>query len=99
MTEKITPVRTYILICGALLVLTLLTYGAALVKMGPLQTPVALGIAACKAILILLFFMHARYSTGIMRVVIVGGLFWLGILIVGTMDDVITRGWLGIPGK
>ena len=99
MTEKITPVRTYILICGALLVLTLLTYGAALVNMGPLQAPVALGIAACKAILILLFFMHARYSTGIMRVVIVGGLFWLGILIVGTMDDVITRGWLGIPGK
>lgn len=99
MTEHVTPVKTYVLVCVALLVLALTTYTAAFVNLGALQTPVALGIATAKALLIILFFMHARYSTGIMRVVIGAGLLWLGILIVGIMDDLITRGWLGIPGK
>ncbi len=97
--EHVTPVRTYILVCGALLVLTLATYIAAFVNLGPFNTLVALGIAAIKAILIALFFMHARYSTGITRIVIFAGLVWLVILISGTMNDFITRGWLGIPGK
>ncbi len=97
--EQVTPVRTYILICGALLLLTLTTYLAAFVNLGPFNTLVALAIAAIKAILIALFFMHARYSTGITRIVIFAGLVWLGILIAGTMNDFITRGWLGVPGK
>jgi cytochrome c oxidase subunit 4 len=99
MTEKVTSPVTYLLVCAALLVLTFATYEAALLNLGPWHTIVALGIAAVKAILIALFFMHARYSTGITRVVIGGGLLWLGILIVGTLDDVLTRGWLGIPGR
>ncbi len=98
MTDRSSPI-TYLLVGGALLLLTLLTYAAALVDIGVWHTAVALGIAAVKAALIGLFFMHARYSTGITRVVIAGGLVWLGILMVGTLDDVITRGWLGIPGK
>lgn len=99
MTEQVTPVKTYVLVCVALLVLAMITYLAALVNLGAWQTPVALGIAVVKAVLIILFFMHARYSTGIMRVVMGAGLLWLGILIVGIMDDLITRGWLGTPGK
>ncbi len=99
MTEHVTPIKTYVLVCVALLVLALITYLAAFINLGVWQTPVALAIAVMKAFLIILFFMHARYSTGIMRVVIGAGLLWLGILIVGTMDDLITRGWLGIPGK
>ncbi len=99
MAEKITPVRTYVLVGVVLLILAFATYEAAFISLGPWHTVVALGIAAVKAVLIALFFMHARYSTGITRVVMAGGLLWLGILIVGTLDDVITRGWLGIPGK
>lgn len=99
MTEQVTPVKTYVLVCVALLVLAMITYLAALVNLGAWQTPVALGIAVVKAVLIILFFMHARYSTGIMRVVMGAGLLWLGILIMGIMDDLITRGWLGTPGK
>ncbi len=99
MTEQLTPVRTYVVVCVALLVFTLLTYTAAFVRMGPWNTVVALAIAAAKAILIILFFMHARFSTGVMRIVMVGGLLWLGILLIGTMDDFITRGWLSVPGK
>lgn len=97
--ERVTPVRTCLIIGGALLVLTLTTYIAAFVNLGPFNTLVALAIATIKAILIVLFFMHARYSTGITRIVIFAGLVWLTILIAGTMDDFITRGWLGIPGK
>ncbi len=99
MTEKITPVRTYVLVGIVLLILAFATYEAAFINLGPWHTVVALAIAVAKAVLIALFFMHARYSTGITRVVMAGGILWLGILIVGTLDDVITRGWLGIPGK
>ncbi len=99
MNEHITPKRTYLIIGAILLVLTATTYGAAFLNLGPFHTLVALGIAAAKAILIILFFMHARYSQGITRIVMGAGLLWLGILIVGTMDDFLSRGWLGIPGK
>ncbi len=99
MSEQITPKRTYLTIGAILLALTALTYGASFVNLGPLQTLVALGIAIAKALLIILFFMQARFAQGITRVVIGAGLLWLGILIVGTMHDFITRGALGIPGK
>lgn len=96
---EITQKRTYLLVCAALLLFTFVTYQAAFLNLGLLQTPVALAIAAAKAILIVLFFMNARYSAGITRVVMVAGLLWFGILMIGIMDDYITRGWLGVPGK
>ena len=99
MTEEITSIKTYGLVWIALLVLTVSTYAIAFLDLGPWNAVAALGIAAIKAILVALFFMHARFSKGMTRAAIVGGLLWLGILIVGTMDDVITRGLLGAPGK
>jgi caa(3)-type oxidase subunit IV len=57
---------------------------------------VALGIAAVKAGLIVLFFMEAHYSPGL---VAVAALLWFGLLLGGTLDDVVTRGWLAVPGK
>ncbi len=99
MTEQITPKRTYLTIGLILLVLTAVTYGAAFINLGPLQPIVALGIAIAKALLIILFFMHARFSQGITRVAIGAGLLWFGILLVGTLHDYVTRGSLGIPGK
>ncbi|HZQ07009.1 MAG TPA: cytochrome C oxidase subunit IV family protein [Anaerolineae bacterium] len=86
--------RTLFIVCGSLLVLTLFTIGASLLNLGIFHTPVALGIAAAKAILILLYFMHIRYSSGLTRIVIFVGLLWLALLIGGTMDDVLTRGWV-----
>ena len=97
--EKITSARTYLFVYGALLLLTFSTYAASFVNLGIFNTLVGLAIAAAKAILIALFFMHARYSTGITRIVIFAGLVWLIILISGTFDDYMTRGWLGVPGK
>ncbi|MCZ7570846.1 MAG: cytochrome C oxidase subunit IV family protein [Ardenticatenaceae bacterium] len=96
--EHVTSPKTYIAVAVTLLLLTLATTGIAYIDLGPWNTVVALAIAAIKASLIILFFMHARFSTGVTRLVIVAGLLWLGILIVGVMDDFITRGWLPVPG-
>jgi cytochrome c oxidase subunit 4 len=99
MDEPITPVHTYILVGITLVVLAVLTTGLALLDLGGWNTVLALVIAGLKAGLILLFFMHLRFGPGLVRLVAVGGLVWLGILLGGTLDDVITRGWLPVPGK
>lgn len=95
MSERVISERAYYAVFAALLVLTVTTYGAARVDLGHWNTPVGLGIAAGKAALIVIYFMHARYSTRLTRVVIVAGLFWLGILLVLTLSDYLTRarGW------
>ncbi len=99
MTEEITPKRTYLTVGAILIVLTALTYAVSLIDLGPLNTVIALAIAIVKALLIILFFMHARFSKGITRVAIGAGLLWLAIFLVGTLNDYISRGWLGVPGK
>src|SRR5436190_6015325 len=99
MTDRLVPVRTYGIVCAVLLILTALTVGLARVDLRGLNGIVALVIAAVKAALIAWFFMHLRSSWPMTRVVGVAALLWLGILIVGTMDDIVTRGWLPIPGK
>jgi len=53
----------------------------------------ALAIAVFKATLVVLFFMHVKYSTRLTWAVVAGGIFWLGILLVLTMGDYLTRGW------
>lgn len=84
----------YLAVFGALLVLTILTVTASRVDLGWLNTPIALGIALIKALLVVLFFMHVYYSTRLTWVVIVGAFLWLGVLFVLTFTDYLTRGWL-----
>lgn len=97
--EHVSSVRAYLVVCSVLLVLTGLTIGLAFVNLRGLNTPVALGIAAAKAILIGLYFMHLKYGFPQQRLTLAAALLWLAILLVGTLDDVLTRGWLPIPGK
>jgi cytochrome c oxidase subunit 4 len=66
---------------------------AAYLDLGPFNTLVALGIAVIKATLVVLFFMHVKYSTRLTWAVVLGSIFWLGILIVMTAGDYLTRGW------
>lgn len=91
MSAKIISEKTYYLIFIALLLLTLTTYEAARVDLGRWNAPLGLFIAACKAILIILYFMHARYSRWLTWIVLAAGLLWLGILLVLTMSDYLTR--------
>ena len=98
MREQI-GVRTYVVVALVLLALTGLTTVVAYLPLGPWHTAVALGIAATKAVLIGLYFMHLRFSPSMTRLAALAGLFWLTILLTGTLDDVVTRGWLPVPGK
>ena len=94
MSEHILPKRTYYLIYAVLLVCTYLTWQVAVFDLGPFNTVAALTIAVFKAVLVVLFFMHARYSPKLTWIVIVSGVFWLGILLTLTLGDYLTRGWI-----
>ncbi len=99
MTEHVDSVRTYAAIWIALLILTAATTAVAYVDLGPFSVVVALVIAVCKMLLVALFFMHVRHSTRLTRLVVLGGLLWLGILLALTLADFVTRGWVGVPGR
>ena len=98
MSEHVVPIRIYLTIFATLMVLTFLTVYVATVDLGALNTPIAIGIAVTKAVLVILYFMHVRYSSGLTQVAVVAGVLCLLVLIGITMADVMTRGWLSVPG-
>lgn len=93
MSNAVVPQKIYFTIFGSLLALTALTTGAAFIDMGQWNTVVALIIAVCKATLVALFFMHLRWSTNIMRVVLLSAVLWLAILLSLTSMDFSSRDW------
>ncbi len=95
----VTPVSTYINVFVALLILTGLTYVVATFDFGWMNTPIALAVALLKATLVVVYFMGVRYNTPLTKVVVVAGFFWLLILFGLTLNDYLTRGWLGVPGR
>jgi cytochrome c oxidase subunit 4 len=99
MSAHIDSVKTYALVFAGLIFLTVATTYVATVDLGPFSVVVALGIAVCKMLLVALFFMHIRHSTKLTKLVVLGGLLWLGILLALTMSDILTRGALGVPGR
>ena len=98
MTPHLVTRPTYYRMFIALLVLTGLTVGIAMIDLGPLNTIVALTIAVGKALLVILVFMHLRYSSRLTWLVVGSGFFWLALLITLTMSDYLTRGWLIVAG-
>jgi len=94
MSEHIVPIKVYAIIFVILLTLTAATCVISFINLGRLNAVVALVIAFSKALLVALFFMHLRYSRRLMQLVVVAGIFWLGIMITLTMTDFLTRGWL-----
>jgi cytochrome c oxidase subunit 4 len=93
MSAHLLPKRVYYTIFAILMVCTYLTWQIAFFDLGRLNTVVALGIAVFKASLVVLFFMHVKYSTRLTWAIVLGGIFWLGILLVLTMSDYLTRSW------
>jgi cytochrome c oxidase subunit 4 len=98
-SSHVVPVRIYLFVFFSLLVLTATTVGVAFVDLGVLNNVVALGIAALKATLVILFFMHVRYSSRLTALVVISGVLWLGIFVGLTLVDYATRGWLGVAGR
>lgn len=87
--------RVYFAVFGALLALTALTTGVAFVDLGRVgNIAVALTIATVKVVLVMLYFMHLRYSTRLTMIFAAAGIFWLGILLVLTLSDYFSRGWV-----
>ena len=92
MSGHVSPKSLYYSIFGALMVLTAVTVFAAYVNLGNLNAPVALAIATFKATLVVLFFMHVRYSSRLTKLVVATSLFFLVILLGEMMMDYASRG-------
>lgn len=96
-SERIQSLQTNLLVFAALMLLLIATVVAAQFDLGPLSVAIALAIAATKALLIILYFMHVRFSERLAWVFAAGGFIWLGILIGLMLTDYISRGWFGLP--
>ncbi|HEX7335138.1 MAG TPA: cytochrome C oxidase subunit IV family protein [Pyrinomonadaceae bacterium] len=98
MSEHIVPVRVYITIFLVLLVGTALTVAAAFIdfRLPYINTVVALTIATIKATFVVLYFMHVRYSSRLIWVIMAAALFWMAILFAFTFSDYLTRDWISI---
>src|SRR4051795_12976503 len=96
MSGHVAPKSMYLGVWIALLIGTGLTVAVAEVDLGALNNVMMLAIACTKALLVILFFMHVRWSTRLTWLVVASGFFWLLILFGITMSDYLTRGW--VPG-
>jgi cytochrome c oxidase subunit IV len=95
--EHHVPLATYLAVFGALMVLTVITVAVAFVDLGAANVVVALAVAIVKAVLVVLFFMHVKYSSRMVQLVVIAALAWLLILLGITLSDYLTRGWLMAP--
>jgi cytochrome c oxidase subunit IV len=93
MSEHVVPTRIYYTIFGILMLCTYLTVQIAFFDLGIFNTVAALTIAVLKATLVVLFFMHVKYSTRLTWAVVIASLFWLAILLTLTLSDYTTRVW------
>jgi cytochrome c oxidase subunit IV len=92
MSEHIVPVRIYITIFLVLLLGTALTVLAAFMDFPwKFNTIIALTIATAKATVVVLYFMHVRYSSRLVWVIVASALFWMAILFAFTFSDYLTR--------
>ena len=95
MSEHIVPVRIYVTIFLVLLAGTTLTVMAAFYDFPwQLNTIIALTIATTKATFVVLYFMHVRYSTRLVWVIVAAALFWMAIMFALTFSDYNTRSWI-----
>jgi cytochrome c oxidase subunit 4 len=94
MSDHVAPRSMYYAVFAALIVGTGLTVAVAFVDLGALNNVLMLAIAMTKALLVILFFMHVRWSSRLTWVVAASGFVWLLILFGITMSDYLTRGWV-----
>lgn len=94
-----TSIFTLLAVFLALVGLTALTVWVAYLDLGAWNTPVAVGIATFKALLVVVIFMEMRFSEPLTWLAGATGVLFLVLLIGLTMADVVSRGWLGFPGR
>ena len=91
--EHIVSPKVYWCIFGSLLVFTAITVGASYLDLGAFNAVVALAIACIKAVLVILFFMHVKYSSRLTKLTVAAGFFTFFVLITMSMTDYISRAW------
>src|SRR5262244_2707839 len=99
MGEHVVSRKVYFAIFAALVVLTVVTWSVAKLDLRIFNAVVALTIAVIKATLVVLYFMHVRYSSRLTWVLVCAGFFWLAIMIALTLSDFTTRDWLTIASQ
>lgn len=93
MTQHAITPKTYFQVFATLLVLTVVTTFVAFIDLHRFNVVVAMAIALTKALLVILYFMHVRFSSRVTKVYVFVGMVWLGLLVVGVLHDILTRGW------
>lgn len=91
--HTVVPPKTYGIIFGTLLCFTALTVFASYLELGVFNAVVALTIAVIKAVLVILFFMHVRYSSKLTKLTVAAGFFTLIVLLTMTLTDYMSRAW------
>jgi cytochrome c oxidase subunit 4 len=89
----VVPVTIYYGIFALLLVMTGITVAVAYVDLGRFNAVAALAIACFKALIVVLYFMHVKYSTRLIKLTVIAGLYWMGIIFALTLGDYLTRAW------
>lgn len=97
--EHSISLQTNLIVFAALLGLLVLTIAVAYVDLGPFGIVVAMAIAIAKAVLIMLYFMHVKFSSRLVWVFSSGAFLWLGILLLLGMSDYVSRPVLEVLGK
>jgi len=97
MSEHIIEKKIYYTVFGSLMALLGATLAIAYIHLGKLNMVAALSIAVIKAVLIILYFMHVRYSSRLLWIFVCAGFFWLGIMFALSFSDFLTRAWLPLP--
>lgn len=90
---KIVSMKVYFGVWCALLAGFLLNVGQSMLDLGPFNVVLALGIALCQVLLLMLFFMHLRYTSALTWLFAATGFYWLGVMFVLGLNDYLTRGW------
>ena len=88
----VTPFQ-YLLVFGTLLVGTAITVGAAYVDLKVFNPIIALAIASFKAVVVILFFMHVKFQSRLIKMTVGAGFFTFLVLITMTLSDYISRAW------
>jgi cytochrome c oxidase subunit 4 len=91
--QHIVSPKVYVVILFALLLGTALTVGASFVDLGFWNPIIALAIATTKATLVVLYFMHVKYSTKLTMLTVGAGIFMFLTLVGMTLADYISRAW------
>jgi cytochrome c oxidase subunit IV len=97
MNSRIVPRKIYVIIWASLVLLLLLTWGVAQFNLGRFNAIAALTIAVTKMLLVILYFMHVRYSERRTWIFVAAGFIWLLIMIDLTLGDYLTRGMVRSP--